>query len=101
VIAATVPHATIAEVLEAVFSVRAVPRLCNQDQLPLLVSCDPVKGDSLEAAVGEFSPGLTAEGSTSCSLQSGVSVRWSPACEDVSPEAGKRPPLEAVTEQRD
>jgi hypothetical protein len=30
-----------------------------------------------------------------------VDVRLSPACEDVSPEAEERPPLEAVTEQRD
>jgi hypothetical protein len=30
-----------------------------------------------------------------------VGVRWSPGCKDVSPEAEERPPLEAVTEQRD
>jgi hypothetical protein len=29
-----------------------------------------------------------------------VGVRWSPACEDVSPEAEERPLLEAVTKQR-
>jgi hypothetical protein len=33
--------------------------------------------------------------------ESEVGVRWFPTCEDVSPEAEGRPPLEAVTEQRD
>jgi hypothetical protein len=27
-------------------------------------------------------------------------VRWSPPCEDVSPEGEERPPLEDVSEQR-
>jgi hypothetical protein len=46
---------------------------------------------------------LTAEGSASWSQQSEyrAGVRWSQAYEDVSPEAEERPPLEAVTEQRD
>jgi hypothetical protein len=30
-----------------------------------------------------------------------VGVGWSPARKDASPEAEERPPLEAVTEQRD
>jgi hypothetical protein len=30
-----------------------------------------------------------------------VGIGWSPACKDMSPEAEKRLPLEAVTEQRD
>jgi hypothetical protein len=30
-----------------------------------------------------------------------VGMRWSPACEDVSPEAEERPPLEAYTKQLD
>jgi hypothetical protein len=46
-------------------------------------SFESVKGDGLEEEVGEFG------------------VRWSPACEDVSPEAEERPPFEAVTKQRD
>jgi hypothetical protein len=33
------------------FSVQSVLRLCNEDQLPLVVSCEPVKGVSLELAV--------------------------------------------------
>jgi hypothetical protein len=60
----------------------------------LLVGCKLVKGESLEAAVGEFSPGANQ-------LKSAVGVRWSPVCEGVSPEAEERQPLEAVTEQRD
>jgi hypothetical protein len=28
-------------------------------------------------------------------------LRWEPPCMDVSPEAEERPPLEAVTKQRD
>jgi hypothetical protein len=34
----TVAHTTTEELLEAVFSVRPLPRLYNVDQLPLLVS---------------------------------------------------------------
>jgi hypothetical protein len=34
-------------------------------------------------------------------MSSEVGVRWSPASKDVSPEAEERPPMEAVTEQRD
>jgi hypothetical protein len=45
------------KLLEAVFSVRFVPSLYNEGQLPLLVTCEPVKGDSHEAAVCEFTPG--------------------------------------------
>jgi hypothetical protein len=60
VIASTVAHATREELLEAMFSVRSVPRLYNEEQLLLLVSCEPVKGDSLEAAVGIFSPGANS-----------------------------------------
>jgi hypothetical protein len=36
------PHATIEELLEAMFSVRSVPRLYNEDQLPLRVSREGV-----------------------------------------------------------
>jgi hypothetical protein len=60
VIAATVAHAIIEELLEAVFSVRSVQRLHDEDQLPLLVSCEPVKVDSLEVAVGDFGPGANS-----------------------------------------
>jgi hypothetical protein len=38
VMAATDTHVTIEELLEAVFSVRSVPRLYNEDQLLLAVS---------------------------------------------------------------
>jgi hypothetical protein len=53
-------YATIEEMLEVVFSVQSVLRLHNKDQLPLLVSCEPGKGDRLQAAVGEFSPGANS-----------------------------------------
>jgi hypothetical protein len=46
---------------------------------------------------------LAAEGSTSRSQRSEyeVGVRWSAACKNVSSDAEERPPLEAVTKQRD
>jgi hypothetical protein len=56
VIVATVAHATTAKLLEAVISVRSVPRIYNSDPAAMK-GCEPVKGDGLEAAVGEFSPG--------------------------------------------
>jgi hypothetical protein len=43
--------------VEAVFPVWSVLKLYNEDQLPLLFSCEPVKGDIQGAAIGEFSPG--------------------------------------------
>jgi hypothetical protein len=42
-IAATDTHATIEELLEAVFPVRSVPSLYNEDQLPLPVSRSKVE----------------------------------------------------------
>jgi hypothetical protein len=33
---------------------------CRQDELIDVLSCEPVKGDNLEAAVGEFSPGANS-----------------------------------------
>jgi hypothetical protein len=36
---------------EHVFSVRSALRLYNEDQLPLVVGCEPVEGVSLELAV--------------------------------------------------
>jgi hypothetical protein len=71
VTAATFTYETTEELLEVVFSGRSVPRLCNEDQLPSPVSCEPVMGDSLETAVGEFSQG---------SQQVEVGVRTSQAC---------------------
>jgi hypothetical protein len=53
VIAATVSHATITEMLEAVFSVRSVPRLNNS---AMKSSYETVTGDGLEAAGTELSP---------------------------------------------
>jgi hypothetical protein len=46
---------------------------------------------------------LVVDGSTSGSQRSEYEdgVRRSPPCEDVSPEAEERPPLKAVTKQRD
>jgi hypothetical protein len=46
---------------------------------------------------------LETEGSTSWNQQSEyeVGVRWSRACEDVSPEAEERPQLEIASKQRD
>jgi hypothetical protein len=53
----------------------------------------------------EVSPAreLATEGSTSCGQRSEyeVGVRWSLPCEDVSPEAEERSPLEAAITQRD
>jgi hypothetical protein len=74
------------ETMDAAISVWSVPRSYKKSALSL-----------------QFSSAreLTAEGSISWSQQLEVSVRWSQACEDVSPEADERPPLEAVTEQRD
>jgi hypothetical protein len=46
-IAATVAYITIGALLEAVFSVKSMPRLYNQEQLPLR--------ESLELAVSECS----------------------------------------------
>jgi hypothetical protein len=62
------------------------------DRLLLLVSCEPVKGDSREAAVGEFS--RTANSSKKYQLRPvvGGGVRWSPAYEDLSPEPEERLP---------
>jgi hypothetical protein len=80
--------------MEAVFSVHSVPRLYNNDQLPLLVSCEPVKGGSLEAAVGEFSQG--ADSWRKYQLKPAVRV-WNL---HVSPEAEECPLLAATTKQR-
>jgi hypothetical protein len=60
VIAVTVAHATNRRTVEAVFSVQSGPRLHNEDQLPLLVSCEPVMGDCCEAPVGELSSGANS-----------------------------------------
>jgi hypothetical protein len=58
-----------------VFPVRSVPRLYNEDQLPLR--------ESLE----------TAEEYT-------VGVRWPPACEGMNPGIEEIPLLESATKQR-
>jgi hypothetical protein len=50
----------IEQLLEAVFSVGSGPRLHNEEQFLLLVSRDPVKGDSFEATVGEFNLGANS-----------------------------------------
>jgi hypothetical protein len=53
--AATDTHATIEKLLEAVFSLRSVPRFCKEDQLQLSVSPSPSPesreelGESLQA----------------------------------------------------
>jgi hypothetical protein len=65
------------ELLEAMFSTRSMPRL--------------YKGVS-------FSVCRVRSRRLGCSE---VGVRWPPACTDVSSEAEERPPLEALTEQRD
>jgi hypothetical protein len=46
--AATDTHETIKELLEAAFSVRSVPRLYNEDQVPLPVSPSRVRVKNLE-----------------------------------------------------
>jgi hypothetical protein len=69
--AVTDTHATTEELSEALFSVRSVPRLYNEDQLPLR--------ESLE---------MTEEYE--------VDVGWPPACEDVSPEAEESPLLKML-----
>jgi hypothetical protein len=67
--------------MEAVFSVRPVPKLYKESALSPQVS----------------------PGANSWSQQSEyeVGVRQSPACKDVSQEAEELHPLEAVTKQRD
>jgi hypothetical protein len=62
--------------LEAVFSVQSMPRLYNEDQLPLQ--------ESPEIAVKKYEFG----------------VRWLPPCEDVSLGAEEHQPLENVSKQR-
>jgi hypothetical protein len=64
--AATDMHATMEELLEAVFSVRSVPSLYDKEQLRLR---------------GNF------EMTEKCE----VGVRWPSACEDISPGAEERP----------
>jgi hypothetical protein len=71
VIAATDMYA----ILEETFSVRSMPRLYNEDELPLQ--------HSLEAAVRRV----------------GGWLKWPPAFEDVSPGTEERPLLEDVTKQ--
>jgi hypothetical protein len=78
VMAATDTHATIKELLETVFPVRSVPSLYNEHLVSLPVSRESVLRRQLEEEIG---------------------VRWPPACEDVSPGAGERPPLEDVTKR--
>jgi hypothetical protein len=70
--AATKEQTTIEELLEAIFSVRSVPRLYKESALSM-------------QSILRVQPG---------SYQA-------PASKDVSPEAEERPPLQAVTEQRD
>jgi hypothetical protein len=60
VIAATAAHTTIAELLEAVFSVQPVLRLHNSNPEAMKSGCEPIKGDGLEAVVSEFSPGANS-----------------------------------------
>jgi hypothetical protein len=62
------------------FSVRCVPRLYNEGQLPLPVSRD---FRVLRRQLEEWE----------------VGVIWPPACEDVRPGAEERPLLEDVTKQ--
>jgi hypothetical protein len=51
------------ELLEEVFSVRSVPRLYNEGQLPLLVSFKPSRGTVLRRQLMSSARELTAEGS--------------------------------------
>jgi hypothetical protein len=60
VMAATDTHATIQELLEAVFSVRSVLRLYNEDKLPLAVSPSRV-GVGRESAGRESAEKLVVE----------------------------------------
>jgi hypothetical protein len=71
VIAATDTRAKTEEVLEAVLPVRSVPWLYNEGQLPLPLSPSAVQVKNPETAVRRLE----------------VGVRWSPACEDLSPKS--------------
>jgi hypothetical protein len=69
------PHINTVTAKKKAFSVASVPRLYDEDQLPLpvqlWVSCWIVRSRQL--------------------VSSEVGVRWSPSCKDVSPEGGERP----------
>jgi hypothetical protein len=72
------------ELLEAVFSVRSVPKLYYEDQMPW-------RRQFVNSARK-----VTAEGIQ----QLDVGVRWSSACEDVSSEGEEHPPLGSAAKQR-
>jgi hypothetical protein len=82
-------HATKEEMLEAVFSVRSMPRLYTRAQLPLQ--------KSLETAVGRV--GGLGEMATSLGVSwcNELVVRQSPASMDVKTETEESTALEAVT----
>lgn len=71
-------HTTTKEKWEMVFSVQSVPRLYNEDQLPWAVN-QWVLRQQLE--------------------EKEVSVRWPPACKDMSPQAEERPLMEDIIKQ--
>jgi hypothetical protein len=60
----------------------------------------PTDSEGSQEVTAEEVGGWQLEGSAAWELAAEGSV-WSPPCEDVSPETGERPPLEAVTKQRD
>jgi hypothetical protein len=66
VIASTVAHATIAELLEAVFTVRSVPRPCSLEEVSCVTDdcCELVVGTVLRGQFVRSARELTAEGST-------------------------------------
>jgi hypothetical protein len=82
-------HPTIEELLEAVFSVRSVPRLHNEEQLRLQ--------ESLETAVrrvGDWCEMVTSNWSNE------LVVRESPGSKDVNTDAQEATALKAVTRRQ-
>jgi hypothetical protein len=85
--AATNMHATTEELLEAMFSVRSVPRLQNKEQLRLR--------ESLETAVTKVGG--------ECEIAASLGVSWSkesPASKDVNMKAEEATGLETVTRRQ-
>jgi hypothetical protein len=113
--AATDKHATVEELLEAVFSVRSVTYLYNEGQLPLEESLETALRRvwgwyDMAASLGVS--GVESVGSwvseselqdcwgsdiVSCCCEKLVAEARGPL---ANPEEGERPPLEAVTRRR-
>jgi hypothetical protein len=74
VMVATDTHATIEELLEAVFSVRSLPRLYNEDQLPSAVS----RGERESAGRQSVEKLVVEAGDSSGTQRKGNVLLWKP-----------------------